>query len=538
VLGNTFTTGGEDFPMVIGVTNRNTSPLELVDLIVEYPKGAASDSSQDTERFRESIGTISAGAVHNESLKIVLFGQQGDIREIKISIEYRIAGSNAIFVKDKLFDVTINSSPISLSMDAPTGISPNQIVTLNVKETLNSTKPLSGMLIKLDYPFGFQFQSAIPAPTYDNDVWDLGELDPGVNHNITITGKMVDVFEGEQKTFHVTSGSQSTTDKSIIGVIFNSVEQTISIQKPFIEAKLYINGLYQSEYASDTMTPISGQIRWVNNLDTKVNDVQISAKITGNALDRRSIDPQQGFYNSIDNSITWNKDFDSKFAEINPGDSGSVSFKFLPLSSVDSISDPSINIEVSISGKEPLEGNITQAVNSTDSQIIRITSVLGLATKILYYSGPFTNTGPVPPVAEKETTYTVNWSLSNTTNSISNALVTSSLPPWVRFVGPISPSSEDLTYSSDSRQIVWNIGSIPKNVNTFGKSREVSFQVALLPSLSQVGSSPTLINNAVLTGYDDFAKVNIKVNRNFLNTILTNDPNSPSDGGRVIDPGN
>ena len=537
VMGNSFTTGGEDFPLVIGITNRNTSSLELVDLVVEYPKGSVGDSSADTERIRESIGTIPAGTEHNESLKIVLFGQQGDVREVKISIEYRISGSNAIFVKDKLYDVTINSSPISLSLDAPTEISPNQKLTLNVKETLNSTKAMPGMLVKLDYPFGFQFESATPAPTYDNDVWDLGSLAPGEDHNITITGKMVNVFEGEQKTFHVTSGSQSSTDKSIVGVTFNSVEKTISIQKPFIEAKLYVNGVYKSEYASDTMTPIGGEIRWVNNLSTKVNDVQISAKITGNALDRRTIDPKEGFYNSIDNSINWNKDFNSKFAEINPGDAGSVSFSFSPLASVDSVSNPSINIEISISGKEPLEGNVTKTINSVDSQIIRITSGLGLATKALYYSGSFTNSGPIPPVAEKETTYTINWSLSNTTNSISNAIVSSSLPAWVRFVGTIAPTTEDLKYDPDSRQIVWNIGSISKNVSSSGKSREVSFQVALSPSLSQVNQAPVLINSAILTGYDDFAKVNIKVSRNSLNTILINDPAFPANGSRVVDPG-
>ncbi|MEJ0001607.1 MAG: hypothetical protein WDN09_00225 [bacterium] len=396
VVGNAFATGGEEFPLVIGVTNRNSSPLELVDLVVEYPKGGSSDATKDTERFRESLGTIAAGATKNDSLKVVLYGEQGSTREIKISVEYRVAGSNAIFVKEKPYDVSINSSPISLSMDAPAEISPNQELTFSVKEVLNATKPMDGILMKLDYPFGFQFESATPKPTYDDDVWDLGTLAPGADRTITITGKMIDVFDGEEKTFHVTSGSQSSADKSVVGVVFNAIEHVVAIKKPFIEAKLYVNGVYQKEYASDTRTLITGEIRWVNNLDTPVNDVQVRATITGNALDRKSIDANGGFYNSVDNAIIWDKNFRNQFAQIDPGASGSLVFRFSPLASVDMLTDPAINIEISITGKQPLEGNAVKEVNSTDSQIVRITSSLGLATKALYYSGPFKNTGPIP----------------------------------------------------------------------------------------------------------------------------------------------
>ena len=119
ILGNNFTAGGEELPLIVGITNRNNSPLDLVDLVMEYPKGSGADLSSDTEHFRESLGTIPAGAVRNENLKVVLFGEQGSTRPIKISIEYRVAGSNAIFVKEKDYEVNITSTPINLSVDAP-----------------------------------------------------------------------------------------------------------------------------------------------------------------------------------------------------------------------------------------------------------------------------------------------------------------------------------------------------------------------------------------------------------------------------------
>src|SRR3989338_234569 len=143
IIGNTFTAGGEELTLQIEIANRNNSSLDLADLVVEYPKGSDSD---EMERFRESLGTIPAGAIRNENLKLTLFGEQNSSRQIKISLEYRVEGSNAIFVKEKLYDVSISSTPVNLSVDAPSEVSPNQSVIFNIKINLNSAASASNIL--------------------------------------------------------------------------------------------------------------------------------------------------------------------------------------------------------------------------------------------------------------------------------------------------------------------------------------------------------------------------------------------------------
>ncbi|MES2023411.1 MAG: hypothetical protein V4439_01885 [Patescibacteria group bacterium] len=525
VLGNTFTAGGEELPLQIEITNKNNTDLQLVDMVLEYPKGTA-DQSGNTEHFRQSLGTIPAGSIHTENVKIILFGEQNSIQPVKISLEYRVEGSNAIFVKEKDYEVSISSAPINLSVDAPAEVSPNQDVTLNIKATLNATKTASKMLLKIDYPIGFQFENATPSPFSGNNVWNLGDLAPGSETSISVTGKMVDVSEGEDKTFHIWSGSQSETDKSVIGVVFSSLGQTINIKKPFIAAQLFVNGVYQREYAADSKTPIRGEIRWVNNLPVKMNDLVIKAKISGNAMDRKTITSSQGFYDSTQDTIVWDKNSDNNFSEVSPGDRGTVSFSVLPLplfSGGGMLVDPSIKIDVSIAGKQALSGNALQELNNSESKIVRIISDVGFANKALYYSGPFTNTGPIPPKVEKETTYTIVWSLSNTANNISKAQVRATLPEWINFVGHISPDTEDLTFNSGTKEIVWNVGGIPKGTGITEADREVAFQVSLTPSLSQVGTAPVIINDATLTGHDDFANVDVRVNKTSLNTKLSSD---------------
>ena len=94
--------------------------------------------------------------------------------------------------------------------------------------------------------------------------------------------------------------------------------------------------------------------------------------------------------------------------------------------------------------------------------------------------------------------------------------------------------SEDLTYDNNTNEIVWNVGTIPPGTGITGAGRQVSFQVELTPSLSQVGTSPVIINDATLTGHDDFANVDVRVNKTSLDTGLSNDTGFPFGGDRVV----
>lgn len=324
-----------------------------------------------------------------------------------------------------------------------------------------------------------------------------------------------------------------TSDRNI------TLAHAVIVKRPFIEAKLLVNGLYQREYTVDSKGQIQAQIEWTNNLDTKINDLSISAKISGNAVNEKTINAQQGFYDSAKDTITWDKNSVRGFSEVNPSDTGSVGFNISLLSLFSAgggmIIDPTVKIEVSISGKQSSSSFETQNLSNSASSIIRVISDVGFSAKALYFSGPFSNTGPIPPKAENETTYTITWSVSNTANNVSKAVARSSLPSWVRFVGPISPTDEDLNYNPSTKEIVWNVGNIPKGTGITTPDHSVSFQVAISPSLSQVGTKPVLIRDVVLTGHDNFANVDVRANKSSLTTGLDSDPLLPSSGGIVVE---
>ncbi len=528
VLGNTFAAGGEDLPLQIEITNKNTVALELADLIVAYPKGTAQNTEGTTEQttLRYSLDRIPAGKVVTQDIDAILFGEEGSTRDIKISLEYRLAGSNAIFEKNKIYTVTLNSAPIALSVDGPEEINTNQKITLAIKTTVNAKKPVEGVLLKVDYPPGFKFEEASPKPTSFDNVWNLGDLAPGSEHVVNVTGTVLGQ-DGEARTFHVYTGSADTITTNSIGVVYNSLSHIMTIVKPFIEATIIVNGLNQDNIVIDSERQASAQIVWANNLPTRITDAVLAVTFSGNALDLSSIKTGSGFYDSNKQTVIWDKTTVPELGAIEPGERGSVDFSFesLPLLSGSLLlKDPTITIAVDIKGKEPSAGGIQTEITNATEKSIKINSDFQIGAEASYSTGPFANTGPLQPHAGVPTTYTITWTLTNSANPITLAKASSTLPTYVRWVGTSAPPAEKISYDASSRAIVWDIGSVSSGIGYTGSSRSVSFQVELLPSTSQIGSVPQLLLETALTGIDSFTKSTINESHASLNTRLPNDP--------------
>ena len=144
--------------------------------------------------------------------------------------------------------------------------------------------------------------------------------------------------------------------------------------------------------------------------------------------------------------------------------------------------------------------------------------------QIIRSSGPFANTGPIPPKVDQETTYTVIWTVDNTANSISNAVVKSSLPSNVKWLGKIDPLGEDISYDKSNGSIVWNVGGLNTYTAGTSKRRQVAFQIALTPTINQVGNDLILVNQSNLTASDDFTDESLKSNLGSQSTKFSTDP--------------
>lgn len=498
VSGPTEIGAGNTLSLQIVVTNRNAVPMELTDLIVEFPPGTRSDSdvSVDLPRIRQSVGTIQPGESINRTVRAVVFGEAGSSVSIKASVEYHVPSSNAVFVSDTAYVATINQAPASINIDILKEAVSGQEVSFTVSLTSNAPQVLGGMLLLAQYPPGFSFESSDPAPASGSAAWDVGDIEPGGTRTITIKG----IFTGEDgatRVIHFTGGNRKTGGDYVISAPLATSDATLTVTKPFVSIQLLVNGTSATEHTVDRGAKITGQVQWTNNLPVKVENVKIRLSFAGQILDQKTVSADKGFFSSSDNTILWSKATDPRLADVQPGVSESLNFAFATLpANVGSYKNPQITLGVNVGAERLSETNVPDTVTSSAATNVLVASDLGLVAALTPVSGP------LPPKANKETVLNVTWTVSNTANALANVSASGVLPSYVRF---ITSSDPDITFDAASFVVTWAAGDLLAN-----QSKTGVFQVGITPSLSQVGTAPSVVGDQRISGYDRFVRGQIE----------------------------
>ncbi|MDE2011025.1 MAG: hypothetical protein KGJ90_05210 [Patescibacteria group bacterium] len=521
--------GGTPVSFDITVTNKNSVDLQLVDLAVNFPAGATDPQNPGTAltTYRELLGDIPSGASVHRTVQAIIFGEENLQKQITADLTYQIKGSSSSFTKEQTYAVLINSSPVNLTVTSFKEITSGQEFDMKVDVKSNTSDILKNVLVAASYPFGYTFVSSDLKPLPDNATWSLGDLPPGAEKIFTIHGKL----EGENtdtRVFRFNVGARSNTDHSVIGTEFVSAEQDIAIQKPFMTVGISIDGDQSAAPATGSFNqPVRVDVSWFNNLPDAVSDAQITLKLSGTAYDRTLVQPGQGYYNSATDQIIWNQQTVPQLASVGAGESGTVSFSITPRDlslSGQPVVNPTLSFSAAVTGKRTQETGVPESLNSIAARTVRISTVPTLSGRVARTIGPFVNTGPIPPKADQQTTYTVIWTIDNTTNIIDNAQVTATLPPYVTWTGNFSPQTEDVSFSSSTNSVVWNAGTVGTYTVGNGTRKELDFQVSVQPNVNQVNSIPTIVNDAAMTAMDDFTGQKLTATQSYLTTRFSTDP--------------
>jgi hypothetical protein len=530
--------GGEPVSFDVQVFNKNNVKLETVDLAVDFPIGTADpiDTAKELKNFRELIPDIDPNGVGQKTIQAVMYGEENSKKEIKVTVEYRVKGSNAIFQKEKIFDILINSSPLSLTVSSFKEVNSGQEFELAVTMASNSKEVIKNLLLKAIYPFGFTYISSDVKPISDTTVWRLGDIPAGSKKTIKIKGKL-EGQDDESRIFRFNTGAPSARNDKVIGTEYVSTIQEVAIKKPFVTIGVSLDSDSENqEYVGSFNNPVRVEVSYFNNLPTAIIDGEIHVKLSGNAFDKASVSPEQGLYQSGNNEIVWNQMTTPDLKEIPAGASGRIGFSITPrdMSSASRlVTNPNISLSINVNGKRNSENDVPESITSVAQRNIKIASNMSLGGQVIRSNGPFQNSGPIPPKAEQQTTYTVVWTVDDTSSAVTNAEVRSSLPAYVKWLGKTDPSSENITYNSVDGTIDWKIGSIGTYTLNNTKRRQVAFQVAINPSITQVGQAPALVNQSILTAQDDFTNKALNSSLSPLTTRFSTDP-AYKDGDDVI----
>jgi hypothetical protein len=102
------------------------------------------------------------------------------------------------------------------------------------------------------------------------------------------------------------------------------------------------------------------------------------------------------------------------------------------------------------------------------------------------------------------------------------------LPSYVTWANVIS-SGDTITYNANTREALWRIGNLDANASV-----DAAFQLSFLPSVSQVGTVPTLVGEQSLRATDRFTGTVVRTTAGALTTRLPEDPDPNTYTGQVL----
>ncbi len=526
VSGPLTTGAGEKLSLQAAVTNLNAVPIESATLIVNFPSGTRSVESPGEAMFetRIPVDRINAGEAINIPIEAIVFGEENEEQEIKLRLEYRLVDSNGTFYKDSdPFKYKISSSPVTLEIKHLKKVSSGQEIEIEIIARSNASNPLKNLLISAEYPDSFEYTSATPRPVYRENEWIIPELPAGQSASIKVKG-YVEGLQSQSFQMQFSAGTAESDNQYIIGSVLANATADFELERPFLRLGLSINGEEGAAVVLPTGTHPNVTINVANSLSESLYDVRVEAELEGTVINREKVKVSNGFYDSAKNVITYDASGQSNFAELTPGANRTVTFA---LSEIVNTVTPSFRVKVNVYAQRVSDANATEELVGSVVSEVKFSGSATLMREAGHKPAPFGDTGPVPPVAEQKTTYTITLKATAGGNDITNATVRTSLPPYVNWENKTTGLGT-FNFNPTNKELVWNIGTVSARA-----SAEASFQVSFTPSQNQIGMTPALIEVQRLRATDKFTGTEIRADADPISTELSTEAGFPENSGEV-----
>lgn len=521
VQGTPLIGGGEEMSVEVEVSNQNSVPIESATLILKYPAGTRSVGDSPRNLFEERIPmtNIVPGEAQRIPIKIAVFGEENADKKIEATIEYRVNGSNGMFYKDaEPLAFRISSSPLVLRVESIEKVASGQVVDVTLTAVSNASSPLADILVSASYPNGFTFEKSTPDPVFGQNVWHIDELLPEEEVSIELQGVVSGLTE---ETFRINfdAGPADPDNRYVVGANLAEGKADFFIERPFIDVGIVIaNDSDRDIIIPEGKSSIVG-VKITNTLDETVYDMVVEVVPGGNALDENSIKSKSGFYDSNTGTVRWEVSNNKSFDKVFPGDSRKLEFDVEPGSNR---TTASFDLVVNVYARRVAETSAIETLIGTVKAEAKYSASIALGSQASL------KTGPVPPKVGVDSVYTLTLAAEAGANDTANAVVETSLPLYVEWLDAYNADG-DVTYNSVSKKINWSIGDISS-----GQRKQMSFDVGIKPSISQVDYSPVLLNTQSIRANDRFTSALLQDTNRAVTTELSPEMGLSEGNGKVI----
>ena len=526
VIAPTEIASGEEVTFVVRYQNNNRVALKDVKLIIDYPQEAYSIEGKELTQEIIELEDVLAERRKSKNFKIRLTGEKGSVKFLTVRLSYRPENVSSRFENSASFKINIISVLLGLYLTVPQKAVSGEEVSYALDYINDSEENFSNLKIEIDYPSGFYFKSAQPEPSEENNIWQIRELKKNERGTIRVLGSL-EGREGENKTLtaRITKGENGKFLK------YSQTDAITQISAAPLQISLFVNN-EEKEKNVNSGGKLDYKIKFVNNTDIALSQLVLKVYFQGEMFDFKTLLlREKGFFDSLNNIVTWSAAGVSSLALLPPGESGEVNF------TVHVRKDFSINNaydkNFQVSARVELETlNVPPQFNIDKLKIEKSLSCKINTNVVLQAKGYYNettanigNSGPIPPRVHRTTAYTIHWQITNTFNDLENIRVTAILPQGIKWRGVHTSLGEgaQLEYNERTKLIVWRIGKIPAATGFLIPVYELVFQVALTPSITQVGGSPVLIDESRLEAKDTFTGETLESFDTAISTELPDD---------------
>ena len=410
------------------------------------------------------------------------------------------------------FTTQIKSLPLTFEFDLPSNLEAGKDFKFRLNYFSNVDYPILNLSVNAEYPQGFEFISSIPN-SLEKVEWDIPPLNRANGGRIEITGRMQGEV-GEQKIFKAKLGIWQDGEFILLKEIARGAE----ITKPGLLISQQVNG--SPDYVASSGDLLHYEIFFRNAGQDTVKNLSLVNTLNGDIFDPQTLKVTDGNFTLGDNSIVWDWKKTEALQFLDPQEEDKVEF-WVRLKTDMEIPSLAGNLTIM---------NIVYLGQVKEEFINKVNSKLEISQKGYFQDEIFGNTGPIPPQAGQATTYTINWQAKNYYNEVKNARVKAVLPSGVQLTGKIFPEDSRLTFDSQSREIVWEIGDLQIGQGVLNPAPNISFQVSFTPASSQIGQTPEIIGQAAISGEDSWTNDAIISSSSGINTTLPDDPSIDKQG--------
>ncbi len=530
IIGTKEIDSGRECSYKFKITNNNKVDLGHSKLKIDIPSELELKENEFTElelaTAAINIGKIKAKGSKEYELNFNVFGAKNSQIYLKGILDYQPEGFNAFFESRNQIDLLIKSSALQLDIVASQEASQGELVEYRIYIENKSKKPLKNLVLNAEYPEEFSYYSGEPQSFSDNHIWRISEIEAFQQKEIVIKGTLKGSIDAVKK-FSAVIGVGSIGDNF---TTLNKAETNIKIIKPRVEINQTINGKsdLKSVKAGDVLKFV---INFKNTSEEPLRDLILTEKMESRVIDEASyILPRGGHYDEEKNTIIWKASDISQLKNLNPQKEGQVAFRvqvkeILP---VENEGDENFIIQASpaiesLDVDSPLWENKKIGLGAVS---LKVQSKLLLEISGNYNDGELANEGPMPLAQGEKTTFTLRFSLLNTSNDLKDVVIKTALPTGVTWEENYLPQETGVEFNERTNELTWKVGSLKAGTGFRIPVRSLAFQVGVTPSEYQLEEGDKkigLINQIKATAFDTFLGENVEYDYKEFRVLQIND---------------